>query len=266
MRPAGSRLHAAVSALASEWIKFRSVRSAPAVLAATAAAVLLGSWIVSAGYRGDWPSMAPADRASFDPTYVSLEGILLAQLFVGALGVLTMTGEYATGLIRPTFIATPQRARVVAAKLLIFGAVVWAGCTALAFAAFFLGQSLLGSPAPHASLGQPGVLRAVFGGGIYLLFIGLFGLAIGALLRRTAAALAALFGIVLVLPLVVGMLPGTTGARIGAYLPAGAGEQVWHVVPTGSPDLGPWQGAGVFALYVAAAIAGAIVLIRKRDV
>lgn len=126
--PAATRLRATA---ASEWIKFRSVRSVrsgPATLVAALLAMLLGAWWVSAGFHSGYSS---ADRASFDPGDVTLRGIIVAQLFVGALGVITVTGEYSSGLIRGTFIATPQRRRVLAMKALIFAGVVWFWCTAL---------------------------------------------------------------------------------------------------------------------------------------
>ncbi|MDH6114751.1 ABC-2 type transport system permease protein [Kitasatospora sp. MAP12-15] len=259
----GPRLLAAAGA---EWIKFRSLRSVPAVLLATAVVLLLGAGLVSAGYRSGWSTMTAGDRAAFDPTYTSLRGIEPAQLLVGGLGVLAVTGEYACGLIRTTFAATPQRGQVLAAKALVLGAVVWGLSTAACFAAFLLGQSLLASPARHAGLGDPGVSRAVAGGGLYLLLVGLLGLALGALVRRTAAALAALFGVLLVLPLVVGMLPGGAADRIAPYLPAAAGSQLWTVVRGAGHAPGPWQGAGVFVLYVAGTAAMALVAVRRRDV
>ncbi|GAA2146246.1 ABC transporter permease subunit [Kitasatospora kazusensis] len=249
----------------AEWIKFRSVRSVPAVLLATTLVLLLGAGLVSAGFRSGWSTMTAAERAAFDPTYTSLRGIDLAQLLVGALGVQTMAGEYAAGQIRTTFAATPQRGLVLAGKALVLGSVVWGLSTAACLTAFLLGQSLLGSPARHAGLGDPGVSRAVAGGGLYLLLVGLLGLALGALLRRTAAALAALFGLLLVLPLVVGMLPGAAGDRIAVYLPAAAGSQLWTVARGADHALGPWQGGGVFLLYVAAGAAAALVVLRRRD-
>jgi hypothetical protein len=249
----------------SEWIKFRSVRSAPAVLLATALVLPLGAWLVCSGYRSGWATMPAADRASFDPVYAGFRGVDLAQLFTGALGVLTVTGEYASGLIRATFIATPQRVQVVLVKALIFGTVVWAWSTGVAFAAFFIGQGRLSSPATHAAIGDRGVLTAVFGAGLYLALIGLFGLFTGVLVRRTPAALAVLFGTLLVLPVATSMLPGRAGSLLGAYLPSGAGEQVWMLLHTGGYTLGPWQGFGVLAGYVAAAAAAAIIIVRRRD-
>jgi ABC-2 type transport system permease protein len=251
---------------AGEWTKLWSVRSVPAMLLAIAPIMLLGSWFATAGYHADWGQLSASERASFDPTYTSIQGIELAQLLVGALGVLTITGEYATGLIRTTFTATPQRVQVVAVKAAIFGSVVWTLCTALSFAAFVIGQRQLTSPVPHASLDAGSVVRAVLGGGVYLLLVGLFGLALGAILRGTASALSALFGLLLVAPLVFQMFPSSLSARIGAYLPSNAGEDFWHVVKPDADALGPWQGLAVFTLYVAVAGAAGSVLLRKRDV
>src|SRR5262249_62270835 len=131
-----------------------------------------------------------------------------------------------SGLIRSTFIATPQRAQVIAMKAMIFAAVVWAWCTLLSFAAFFIGQALLSSPAKHVAIRGPGVLTAVFGGGLYLTAVGLLGLFIGVLLRRAPAAPAVLFGVLLVLPVGVGVLRGPIRAPPAAFLPDRGGLRV----------------------------------------
>lgn len=250
----------------SEWIKFRSVRSAPATLLATAVFVLGGAVVMAANYQHSWPTMSAGDKASFDPVYTSLSGVVLAQLLVGALGVSMVTGEYTSGLIRGTFIATPQRVQVLAIKALIFTAAIWAVCTALSFGAFFLAQSLLTSPAKHVALGDPGVPTAVFGGGLYLTLIGLFGLFVGVLLRRTAAALIALFSILGILPVAAALVPGKFSYNVAEYLPSNAGGQVWKLLHGGAYSLGPWQGLGILVAYVAATATAAFVLIRRRDV
>jgi ABC-2 type transport system permease protein len=259
----GARLRATAG---GEWIKFRSVRSSPTVLVGTAVVLLVGAWLICGGYRSGWSTLSAHDKAVFDPTFQSVRAVELAQLFIGALGVLSVTGEYTSGLIRGTFIATPQRVRVLAMKALIFALVVGAWCTVLSFAAFCIGQSVLTGHVPHASLGEPGVLRAVLGGGFYLTLVGLLGLFIGVLVRRTAAALAVLFGVLLVAPLVAAMLPGDFGARLTAYLPSSAGADVYQVVRTAPHQLGPSQGAGLLTLYVAITIVAAFVTIRRRDV
>jgi ABC-type transport system involved in multi-copper enzyme maturation permease subunit len=248
----------------SEWIKFRSVRSGPAVLLATAVILLLGAVLLGSGYRSGWATTPAGDKAAFDPVYSTSEGILLAQLFIGALGVMTVTGEYTSGLIRGTFLATPQRAQVLAVKALVFAAVVWAWCTALSFPAFFLGQAQLGS-AEHVRIGDPGVLTAVLGAGVYLTLVGLLGMFTGVLVRRTAAALMTLFGLLIILPYAIGFFPGRFAAHVAAYLPSNAGQQGWRLLHDGAYALGAWQGLALLAAYVAAAGAAAFALIRRRD-
>jgi ABC-2 type transport system permease protein len=244
----------------SEWIKFRSVRSSPLSLVGTALTVVVGAWLLGAGNR----SSAAASPATFDPVFTVFQGIDLAQLFVGTLGVIVVTGEYTSGLIRGTFVATPQRAQVLAMKALVFTVVVWACCTVTSFAAFFLGQSAL-SPATRAGIGDPGVLKAVFGAGLYLTLIGLLGMFTGALVRRTPAALAVLFGLLAVLPIALILFKGTLAMQLGEYLPRD-GEQAFHLLQGGAYTLGPWQGLGVLAAYVAVAAATAFALTLRRDV
>jgi ABC-type transport system involved in multi-copper enzyme maturation permease subunit len=249
----------------SEWIKFRSVGSGPFALAATALTVVVGAWLLGAANRGSYLAASPAGQAAFDPVFTVLAGIQLAQLFVGALGVLTVTGEYSSGLIRGTFAATPQRAQVLALKALVFTAVVWACCTAMSFAAFFLGQAVL-APARHVAIGDPGAAAAVLGGGLYLVLVGLLGLFIGVLVRRTPAALAALFCLLIVLPvLFVNIIPGKITQNLGEYMPGQAGEQAFSLLHGAAYTLGQWQGLGVLAGYVAVAAVAAFALIVRRD-
>jgi ABC-2 type transport system permease protein len=260
----GVRLDGRLRATArSEWIKFRSVRSGPFALSATALIVVAGAWLLGDADRGSYLAASPAGQAAFDPVFTVLQGIELAQLFIGALGVLTVTGEYASGLIRGTFVATPQRAQVLAMRALVFTVVVWACCTAMSFAAFFLGQSVL-SPAKHAGIDDPGVLTAVFGASLYLTLIGLLGMFIGVLVRHTPAALAALFGLLVIPPLVFARIPGKITLNLSEYMPD-AGERAFHLLRGGAHALGPWPGLGVLAAYVAVAAASAFALIVRRD-
>lgn len=249
----------------SEWIKFRSVRSGPLALAATALTVVAGAWILGAANRGSYLAASPAGQAAFDPVFTVLQGIELAQLFIGALGVLTVTGEYSSGLIRGTFLATPQRAQVLAMKALVFAVVAGACGTAMSLAAFFLGQGVL-SPARHAGIGDPGAATAVLGAGLYLTLVGLLGLFTGVLVRRTPAALAALFSLLVVLPILfVSIIPGKFTQDLGEYMPGQAGEQAFHLLHGGPYTLGQWQGLGVLAGYVAVAAVAAFALILRRD-
>jgi ABC-2 type transport system permease protein len=249
----------------SEWIKFRSGRAGPLSLLATAVFMLMGAWLLGAGNRSGYAALSLAGKAAFDPVFTVFQAIELAQLFVGALGVMTVTGEYTSGLIRGTFVATPQRARVLAMKALVFAVVVWGCCTAMSFVAFFIGQSAL-SPASHAGIGDPGVVTAVFGAGLYLTFIGLLAMFIGVLVRHTPGALAALFGILIVLPILfLNIIPGKITQNLGEYMPGQAGEQAFHQLHSGAYTLGPWQGLGVLAAYVAIVAVVAFALILRRD-
>jgi ABC-2 type transport system permease protein len=261
----GIRLDSRLRATArSEWIKFRSVRAGPLALVATALTVVAGAWLLGDANRGSYLAASPAGKAAFDPVFTVFQGIELAQLFVGVLGVITVTGEYSSGLIRGTFVATPQRAQVLAMKALVFTAVVWACCTAMSFAAFFLGQSVL-SPAKHAGIGDPGAATAVFGAGLYLTLVGLLAMFIGVLVRRTPAALAAVFGLLAVLPIALILFKGKLASQLGEYLPGNAGEQAFHLLRGGAYTLGSWQGLGVLAAYVAVAAVAAFALILRRD-
>ncbi len=145
--------------------------------------------------------MSAAGRASFDPTNDAFLGLVLGQLLLGVLGVLAITTEFSSGMIRATFAAAPRRPLVLAAKAAVLGAVTLAAGEISAFAAFFAGQAMLKAPAPHATLGQPGVLRAVLMAGAYPALIALISLGIGAIIRHTAGAICALVGVVFVLPL-----------------------------------------------------------------
>ena len=168
-RPGGAERHYGLrSAVRMEWLKLRSVRSTAWVMLAFTAG-LIGLAILVLG-RVQWATMSAADRASFDPVNQSFTGLTIGQLAVGVLGVLMITSEFSSGLIRATFAAVPRRPLLMAAKAAVLGAVTLVAGEVLAFA---LGEAVLRAPAPHATLGQPGVLRAVLMAGAYPALIAL---------------------------------------------------------------------------------------------
>jgi ABC-type transport system involved in multi-copper enzyme maturation permease subunit len=209
----------------------------------------------------------PGELRNFDPTGFSLNGIFLAQLAVGVLGVLVISSEYATGQIRATFGATPQRSLVLAAKVVVFMLVVFVVGLVGCFTAFFIGQSILSGSTKfhHASIGDPGVLRAVVGGGVYLAVLGAFGIGLGTILRRTAGAIAALVGLLLILPILVNFLPSPWSTDISKYLPLQAGNAVFHTTKLSNTDLSLWVGFAVFCAYAIASLATGAVLLSRRD-
>jgi ABC-2 type transport system permease protein len=248
----------------SEWTKLRSLRSSVLSLLAAVVFILGFSALVPAVIAAHWPPRDPADLLSFDPTAVSLAGVFLAQLAIGVLGVLLITGEYATGMIRATFAAVPRRLPVLWAKAAVFAAAALAVTVPAVIVAFLIGQSILSSQHIQTSLGQPGVLRAVIGTALYLTVVGVLGLALGALLRNTAGAIATLFGSLFVLPVIVHFLPSTWSDHINKYLPSEAGQAMTRVHHEGN-TLSPWLGLLVFVLYVVVALVAAAVMMRRRD-
>jgi hypothetical protein len=250
--------------LHSEWIKLRTLRSTFfTLLAALVALIGLGA-LFSAFTASHWPGMNPHERADFEPALTSLRGYFLAQLAVGVLGVLVVTGEYATGMIRATLAAVPRRLPVLWAKAGLYAAVVWTVTTAGALASFLIGQGLLSSRHIGTSLTAPGVPRVVFGAGLYLTVVGLLGVAIGALIRNTAGGIAALFGLLLVVPVLCEALPSSWANHVNQWLPSNAGQSLVTLHPE-AHTLPPWTGFTVFALYALAALAGAAVLLKRRD-
>jgi ABC-type transport system involved in multi-copper enzyme maturation permease subunit len=250
--------------LRSEWTKFRSVRSSVwTLLAAVVATIGLGAALCAA-YVSRYDQLSIGERLRFDPMSFNLRGLFLAQLAIGVLGVMVISSEYTTGMIRTSFAAVPQRRTVIAAKSLVFVVVAFVVGTAACLGAFFAGQALLASKHLNVGLGDPGVVRAILGGGAYLAIIGLLGLALGTLLRRTAGAIAALFGLVLVLPALASALPSPWGTDVPKYLPSEAGQAMFGVHHH-ADLLSPGAGFAVLVGYAVVAGALALVAVARRD-
>ena len=204
-------------------------------------------------------------KATIDSVRLSLGGLHLSQIAVGLLGVLAVTSEYSSGMIRATLAAVPQRRLLLTAKALVLTATVAATGIAACLAAYLVFQAFLpAGDAMRTTLTDPGVLRAVTGAGLYLTVLGLLGFGLGTVLRSSAGAVAALFGVLFVPTLLVALLPSSWQDTIGPYLPMNAGDAIYIVRPE-AHTLQPWTGFGVFCLYAAAALAAGFVLISRRD-
>ena len=256
-----------VAVVRAEWTKLWSVRSTLWSLLVTVGIIVGLGALFCAARVARANHLDPGEIRGFDPTGFSLNGIFLAQLAVGVLGVLVMSSEYATGQIRATFGATPQRTVVLAAKVLVFMLVAFVVGLVACFAAFFIGQSILSGTTrfPHASLGDPGVLRAVLGGAMYLAVLGALGVGLGTILRRTAGAIAALVGLLLILPILVNFLPSPWNTDIGKYLPLSAGSNIFHTAQLTNTDLSRWAGFTVFCAYAVGSLVIGAVLLNRRD-
>jgi hypothetical protein len=252
------------AAIRAEWTKMRSVRSTMWTLLVTIALAIGFGVLVSVSQINSWDTLDPAVRAHFDPTSFSLSGLFLAQIAVGVLGVLLITSEYATGQIRATLAATPQRLTVLTAKATTFIAVVLTIGLVSSFSAFFAGQAIFSAKGVDASLSDPGVLRAVIGGALYLAAVGLLGLGLGTILRRTAGAISALVGVLVIVPLVAGFFPASWNQSVGKFFPARAGTAIFNVVPDPTA-LSPWIGYTVLLAYTALALLAGGLLLARRD-
>jgi ABC-2 type transport system permease protein len=244
-----------------EWRKLRTVRSTWYIMAFFAASMVGLAMLVLS--HENYAQLPAADRASFDPTHDCFIGLVLGQLLLGALGVLVITTEFSSGMIRATFAAAPRRPLVLAAKAAVLGAVTLAAGELTSFAAFFAGQAVLQAPAPHATLGQPGVLRATAMAGAYPVLIALIGLGIGAIIRHTAGAICALVGVLFVLPLLF-MSPSLQNAAQN-FLPHPMAANSLTAVKLAPHVLPPWLTFGLLCAYAMVALAAGAWALTRRD-
>lgn len=251
--------------LLSEWTKLRSLRSTAFTLLALAMLAIGLGVLISSGAGVGYAELTGAEREAFDPTQVSTQRYLAAQLALGVLGVLVISGEYATGMIRTSLAAVPRRSRLLAAKAAVFTAVALVSGLVVGFGAFLLGQvTLAGTGAPHTTLAEPHVARAAAGAGLYLAAIGLLGVAVGTIVRSTAGGITVLVAVTLLVPAFGQGLPGGWGERLVRWWPTTAGSRVMTV--KSDPDLlGPWAGYGVLCVAVAATLVAAFAVLRARD-
>ena len=250
-------------ALRSEFTKIKSTRSTYwTLLALVVVCVGIGA-LTCAGTASHPQGVSPTN---FDATQQSLAGLYVGQLVIAALGALTITSEYSTGMIRTSLSVQPRRGVVFAAKAVVFAAVTLVIGLITSFASFFVGQAILSSHHLSATLGEPNVLRAVIGGALFLTACGMLAYGLGAVLRHTAAAITAAIGLLFVLTVLVQFLPQSWQNNVDKWMPALAGSQIWATkVTPGSHQFPAWGGFAVLAGYAAVAIIAGLVCFRTRD-
>jgi hypothetical protein len=243
----------------SEWIKFWSLRSTWVTLL-SAVVLFVGIGLLAAQVGG---GPGPRGQGSTNPIDLSLAGVTFAQLVLGALGVLLMSGEYSTGMIRSTLAAVPKRLPVLWAKATVFAAVVFPLMLVAAFAAFLGGQAILGDGG--VSLSDADALRAIIGSAAYVTGAGLLGLALGALFRSTPAAISTFFGVMFLLDGIVQiLLPDSWRDTLLPYLPSQAGSAI-GTVATSATTLAPATGLAVFLGYLIVLAAAAGTRLKRQD-
>jgi len=250
-----------VRVVRSEWTKFRSLRStwwsiAITILLAIGVGVLASA--EAAGNRA--ASVVPATVAGR-----SQLGGLVSMLAVGVLAVLFISAEYGTGMIRSSMIAVPRRLPVLWAKIGVFVAVVLPVTLLSSLAAFALGQVFWRAHGrPAVALTDPGVARIVLGAALCIMLTGLIALAIGTLVRNTAAGITTTVGLYFVLPILAGNMPQRI-AELSRFLPSNASGAVWNA--SLSPvSMTPTNGFILLCGYTVVLCAAAAWRLRRGDV
>lgn len=253
--------------LRSEWTKIRSLRSSVTALVLLVV-VTIGFTALFVGLTvSQWDQLDPGLEMTYrlDPTRLILgAGFQLSQLAVCVLGVLVIANECSSGTIRSSLLAVPHRTPMLIAKAVVFAVVVFVVGVVAAFGAFFVGAPILHSKAP-VGIGDPGVLGAILGAGLYGAVLGVFSIAIGAIVRHTAGGIAGIIAFVLVLAPLTQLIPGSIGEHVFAYLPTSAGQLMVNARQDPDDLLTPWQGFGVMCLWTAALMLLANYLLRRRD-
>ncbi|WP_116451265.1 ABC transporter permease [Blastococcus litoris] len=247
--------------LRSEWIKFWTVRS---TFWSTASLVVLGAGLTTLVCALAAEDIASGAAGESPGSFVTW-GMMIAQITAVVLGAMIVTSEYGTGMIRATLAATPRRGAVLAAKALVLTATLFVVGTATAFLGYVAGNWFLDREGVGLALTDEGVLRSLFGSGLYLAGLGLFAAAVGLLVRHTAAVLSTVLGLVFVVGQMAWLLPGTWGEWVAKAMPGNAGSAVTTPVSFNPELLAPWTGFAVFAGEVALLTLIGYAQFRRRD-
>jgi len=249
----------------SEWTKFVSLRSTRWSLGVGFLLTIALPIVFGAVTASHWAHMSAGERAGRNPLDIALAGVNVAQLAIAVLGVLVITGEYSTGMIRSSLIAVPKRLPVLWAKIGVYAAVSFILTVPAVIIGFFASQAVLSRHhILQISFGDPGVARSLLGGALYVMLVGIFALGIGAIVRNTAGGIATFAGIFFVIPPLMNILPLSWNNAISQYLPSEAGRQLFSL-HQGAHSLSPTMGGLLMLGYCALAVAVAAVLLVRRD-
>ena len=262
MSPAASGI-STVGLLRSEWIKLRSLRSTFWAYAATII-VGVGFSLLFAVSVSDLNGI-PTDSAAGIALGTSTLGLTFAQLPIAVLGVLVISGEYSTGMIRSTLTAAPRRYSALLAKAAVFAAVTFVVGLIITFGSYFVAASLMATRGAESSLGDPGVISALVGGALFLSLIGVLSLGIGTIVRSGAGGIAATIGLLMLAPIVFALIPAEWAADVARYLPTAVGGAMYQIPLDGGTGMDPVQGLLFLLVWVAVALASGAALLTRRD-
>lgn len=261
--PPATRRSGLAGTLRSEFTKIGSVRSTYFTLIAFFLAGIGFAVIAAAGNRTN------GGQALFDPTATSLRGaVYLGELIIVVIGALVITSEYGTRMISTSLTAMPRRGVLYAAKAVVLACLTFTVALITSFASFFAGQAVLGSSHGGASITSPDALRSVLLSAVFVTCCALLAFGLGAVIRYTAGAITALFGLVFLIPLLGEALPTSWFHDIARWLPGGGALNAiiaTKPVPNQAYLFGPYEQLGVFAGYAALALIAGTLLFRRRD-
>jgi ABC-2 type transport system permease protein len=248
-------------ALTAEWAKLWTVRSTTWTLASLFV-LGVGLTVIICAASADWLASGDADES---PGSFVTWGMMFAQIPAVVLGIVVVTSEYARGLITATVAAVPRRTHVVLAKAVVVAGVLLAVATVTAFFGYWGGNAFLESTGVGLTLGDDGVIRALIGCGLYAAVLGVFGMALGLLMRHTAAAVTTALALVFVVGNLVMLVPGAVGEWLAKLMPGNAGSSIAMVTPFEGMLLGPWTGFAVFCAETALLLGVATLRFVRRD-
>jgi ABC-2 type transport system permease protein len=249
----------------SEWTKLWSLRSTRWVLLVSFIAMAAPGPIISAVQMGRWAHLTLHQRATFDSIDTGVGGWHLAQLGIGVLGVLIISGEYSTGMIRSSLMAVPRRLPVLAAKVLVYVGVIFVLMLVATSISYFATQAIVAEHHIQHGIGYPGALRVVIGNVLFLTVLGIMCVGLGGWVRNSAGGIAAFVGLIFVLSGIIDILPSNIGNAVMPYLPLNAGTAVATYTFENSHHLTPWGGFALFCGYTLIVMLGASLTLVLRD-
>ncbi len=254
-----------LNVIRSEWTKLWSLRSTRWSLLASFVSMAGLGVLVAAVQMSRWSQLQPHDRLTYDAINTGVGGYHLAQLAIGVLGVLVISGEYTTGMIRSSMMAVPKRLPVLWAKTGVYAAVTFVLMLIASLISFFVVQAIVTQHHVQRGIGDPGALRTVVGAALFMTVLAVLCIGLGGILRNTAGGIATFVALLFVLPGISAILPASVNNSISPYLPLNAGTTIASHSFDNSHHLSVWGGFAVFCGYAVLAMIGASISLMRRD-
>jgi ABC-type transport system involved in multi-copper enzyme maturation permease subunit len=253
-------------AMDSEFAKIRTVRSTFWTVLLTLTLSIGISLLVAAITAANWSTISDESKATLDMSQVEA-GVSFGVLVIGVLGVMVVSTEYSTGMMRTSLTAYPRRGTLFLAKALVLALLVLVVGLIITFASYGLATPFYSQHGIDLPLTEGADVRALLAVPVYLTLVALMAFGLGFLLRSTAGAISSLVGVLFVIPIITNFLPGTAGKDVNKIVPSNAGGAMLITKPslTGTPTLSPLAGFITLLIWTAVIVIPAFLLFRRRD-